>query len=48
MEGDHRLSNIAVHAYVSVDWRIVLVTVTDDLPILKRSVATLLDALPAG
>lgn len=31
--------NIAVHAYFSVDWRIVFVTVTDDLPLLKRSVA---------
>jgi uncharacterized protein with HEPN domain len=29
--------NIAVHAYFSVDWRIVFVTVTDDLPLLKRS-----------
>lgn len=24
--------NIAVHSYFSVDWRIVFVTVTDDLP----------------
>lgn len=30
--------NIAVHAYFSVDWRIVLVTVADDLPMLKRFV----------
>lgn len=31
--------NIAVHAYFSVDWRIVFVTVADDLPALKRFVA---------
>ena len=30
--------NIAVHAYFSVDWRIVVVTVADDLPMLKRFV----------
>ncbi len=34
--------NIAVHAYFSVDWRIVFVTVTDDLPELKSSVISLL------
>jgi uncharacterized protein with HEPN domain len=34
--------NIAVHAYFSVDWRIVFVTVTDDLPQLKSSVIALL------
>ena len=33
--------NIAVHAYFSVDWRIVLVTVADDLPMLKRFVDVL-------
>jgi uncharacterized protein with HEPN domain len=33
--------NIAVHAYFSVDWRIVFVTVTDDLPALKRLIAML-------
>jgi uncharacterized protein with HEPN domain len=27
-----------VHAYFSVDWRIVFVTVADDLPMLKRFV----------
>lgn len=37
--------NVAVHAYFSVDWRIVFVTVIDDLPLLKRSVASLLDRL---
>jgi uncharacterized protein with HEPN domain len=31
--------NIAVHAYFSVDWRIVFVTVADDLPALKRGIA---------
>jgi uncharacterized protein with HEPN domain len=35
--------NVAVHAYFSVDWRIVFVTVNDDLPLLKRSVAMQLD-----
>lgn len=30
--------NIAVHAYFSVDWRIVFVTVADDLPVLKQLV----------
>jgi len=35
--------NVAVHAYFSVDWRIVFVTVIDDLPLLKRSVAMQLD-----
>jgi uncharacterized protein with HEPN domain len=34
--------NIAVHAYFSADWRIVFVTVADDLPELKRRVITLL------
>lgn len=30
--------NIAVHAYFSVDWRIVFITVADDLPVLKHFV----------
>jgi uncharacterized protein with HEPN domain len=30
--------NIAVHAYFSVDWGIVFVTVTDDLPTLKQGI----------
>ena len=38
--------NIAVHAYFSVDWRIVRVTVTDDLPRLKSVIAALLSRLP--
>lgn len=33
--------NIAVHAYFSVDWRIVFVTVIDDLPVLKRQIVAL-------
>lgn len=36
--------NVAVHAYFSVDWRIVYVTVTDDLPELKSRVITLMDS----
>jgi uncharacterized protein with HEPN domain len=35
--------NIAVHAYFSVDWRIVFVTVTDDLPSLKKSIVVQLE-----
>lgn len=35
--------NVAVHAYFSVDWRIVYVTVADDLPSLKLSVANRLN-----
>jgi uncharacterized protein with HEPN domain len=34
--------NIAVHAYFSVDWKIVFVTVSDDLPLLRHQVARLL------
>lgn len=30
--------NVAVHAYFSVDWRVVFVTVIDDLPMLKSNV----------
>lgn len=36
--------NVAVHAYFSVDWRVVFVTVCDDLPMLKLEVAKLLAA----
>lgn len=35
--------NIAVHAYFSVDWCIVFVTATDDLPLLKKNIIALLD-----
>jgi uncharacterized protein with HEPN domain len=34
--------NIAVHAYFSVDWGIVFVMVTDDLPTLKQGIASAL------
>jgi uncharacterized protein with HEPN domain len=30
--------NVAVHAYFSVDWRTVYVTLQDDLPALRREV----------
>ena len=29
--------NVAVHAYFSIDWRIVWITVVDDLPKLRAS-----------
>lgn len=35
--------NIAVHAYFSVDWRIVFVTVADDLQLLKCNVVAQLE-----
>ena len=31
--------NVAVHAYFSVDWRIVFVTVKDDLPAVKLAIS---------
>lgn len=34
--------NVAVHAYFSVDWRVVYVTVKDDLPGLQEAVGMLL------
>ena len=37
--------NVAVHAYFSVDWRIVFVTVADDLPLLKRAIGAQLGLL---
>ena len=40
--------NIAVHAYFSVDWRVVHVTVTDDLPPLKKALAAYRDSLPSA
>ena len=40
--------NIAVHAYFSVDWRVVHVTVTDDLPPLKRELAAFLQSRPSA
>jgi uncharacterized protein with HEPN domain len=33
---------LAVHAYFSVDWRVVYVTIQDDLPALRRETARLL------
>lgn len=40
--------NIAVHAYFSVDWRVVHVTITDDLPPLKTALGAYRDAGPSG
>lgn len=37
--------NVAVHAYFSVDWRVVYVTAMDDLPGLHEAVCLLL-AIP--
>ena len=34
--------NIAVHAYFSIDWRMVFVTVSDDLPRLREAICRLL------
>jgi len=38
--------NIAVHEYFAVDWRIVWVTATQDVPALWGKVARLLEELP--
>jgi uncharacterized protein with HEPN domain len=35
--------NVAVHAYFSVDWQVVYVTVNDDLPTLRGEIARLLE-----
>lgn len=35
--------NVAVHAYFSVDWRVVYVTAMDDLPGLQQAVRFLLE-----
>lgn len=40
--------NVAVHAYFSVDWKIVHVTIRDDLPALKTVIEMLLDHLARG
>lgn len=40
--------NIAVHAYFSVDWSIVWVTVQDDVPNLRAQMQTILDQLDAA
>jgi len=34
--------NIAVHSYFSVDWSIVFITATKDVPELRRIIADLL------
>jgi len=36
--------NIAVHAYFSVDWSIVWVTATQDVPTLKRQIGDILSS----
>lgn len=36
--------NIVVHAYFSVDWRIVWTTALDDLPPLRRQIHALLNS----
>jgi uncharacterized protein with HEPN domain len=36
--------NVAVHAYFSLDWHLVFVTIRDDLPTLRLAVAALLEA----
>ena len=38
--------NVAVHAYFSVDWRVVYITAMDDLPALQTSVRDLLRSSP--
>jgi uncharacterized protein with HEPN domain len=35
--------NIAVHEYFAVDWSIVWVTASEDVPVLRRAVARILD-----
>ncbi len=40
--------NIAVHAYFSVDWRVVHVTITDDLPPVKTALAAYRDVRPSA
>ena len=37
--------NIAVHAYFSVQWPIVWVTATEDVPALRRQISTILEQL---
>ncbi len=38
------LRNIAVHQYFSISWDIIWVTATQDVPLLRRHIATLLAA----
>lgn len=35
--------NIAVHEYFAIDWRIVWVTATQDVPFLRKQIAPLLE-----
>ncbi len=37
--------NIAVHEYLAIDWRIVWVTATEDVPMLCKRIKTLLNQL---
>jgi len=40
--------NIAVHEYFAIDWRIVWVTATEDVPMLRKKVKTLPEQLDEG
>lgn len=40
--------NIAVHEYFAVDWRIVWVTATQDVPLLRQQIAAVLEELGYG
>mgnify|MGYP001110058773 CR=1 FL=1 len=40
--------NIAVHEYFAVDWRIVWVTATEDVPLLRKKMKALLNQLEKG
>ncbi|MBW2011807.1 MAG: DUF86 domain-containing protein [Deltaproteobacteria bacterium] len=40
---DFVFRNIAVHEYFSVNWSIVWVTATQDVPDLRRKVARIID-----
>jgi uncharacterized protein with HEPN domain len=40
--------NIAVHEYFAVDWKIVWVTATEDVPLLREKIKALLGRLEEG
>ncbi|WP_299645271.1 DUF86 domain-containing protein [uncultured Chloroflexus sp.] len=40
--------NLAVHEYFAVDWRIVWVTATQDVPLLRQQIVRLLEELRDG
>ena len=40
--------NIAVHEYFAVDWKIVWVTATEDVPLLREKIKALLDRFEEG